>query len=228
MIWLCGDTHGENDIEKAEDFFESLKGYQEVTKKDFLIILGDAGVCWDNGVHDANVQNRLQKLPCTVLWLDGNHENFEIINKYPVKEWHGGKVHFIKEDIIHLMRGQVYEIEGKRFFTFGGGFSIDKMWRTPFVSWWPQEMPWEEEYEEGLRNLEQVDFKVDYMLTHTCPEHIAHRLVSRVLPGEEELQWYLEKLSRKADFNMWYFGHWHMDWTEENFRGLWYDIVVAE
>lgn len=199
-----------------------------VTKEDYLIILGDVGVCWDNGIKDAKVQERLQNLPCTVLWLDGNHENFDAINKYPVSEWHGGKVQFMKEDIIHLMRGQIYEIEGKTFFTFGGGFSIDKAWRIPYISWWPQEMPWEEEYEEGLNNLEQVKYKVDYVLTHTCPIHIAPRLVPKVLPGEEELQLYFEKLAGKVDFKKWYFGHWHVDWKEENFQALWDDIVELE
>ena len=228
MIWLCGDTHGRNDLYKVEDYFESMKGYQKITKEDYLIILGDAGICWDNSFRDEEVLKLYQNLPCTVLWLDGNHENFDAINKYPVSEWHGGKVQFMKEDIIHLMRGQIYEIDGKTFFTFGGGFSIDKAWRIPYISWWPQEMPWEEEYEEGVNNLEQVEYKVDYVLTHTCPSHIARLLVPKVLPGEEELQLYFEKLAREVEFNKWYFGHWHVDWKDEKFQGLWEDIVELE
>lgn len=225
MIWLCGDTHGEMDIYKVEDFFENLTAYEKVTKEDYLIILGDAGVCWDGGCGDEEVRNRLKALPCTVLWLDGNHENFEEIEGYPVTKWNGGKVQYIEEDIIHLMRGQVYEIEGRTFFTFGGGFSIDKAWRTPGLSWWPQEMPCYEEYDEGIRNLEKVGNRVDYILTHTCPSFIAHQLVTYVYPGEEELQHYFDELSQSVDYDMWYFGHWHMDQEEENFRGLWNDIV---
>ena len=41
----------------------------------------------------------------------------------------------ISDSICHLMRGQVFDIDGKTFFTFGGGNSIDKAWRTPGVSW---------------------------------------------------------------------------------------------
>lgn len=73
--------------------------------------------------------------------MDGNHENFDLINEYPVEEWCGGKVHIIRCDkegkpkIIHLMRGQVFEIEGKKIFTVGGAYSIDKYMRTPHRSW---------------------------------------------------------------------------------------------
>lgn len=226
MIWLCGDTHGETDIYKVQEYFEGLEACDEkVTKNDYLIILGDAAVCWDDAISDRDVQNALHNLPCTVLWLDGNHENFDLIEEYPVSEWHGGKVQFMRDDIIHLMRGQIYEIDGKSLFTFGGGFSIDKAWRQPGLSWWPQEMPSYDEYEEGRRNLEKVDYHVDYILTHTCPSAIAHRLVTRVYPGEEELQHYFDELAYDVDYEMWYFGHWHMDQTEDNFRCLWNDVI---
>ena len=228
MIWLCGDTHGEKDFWKVEQFFDAMEDYEEVTKDDYLIILGDAGVCWDGGIADSVVQELLHNLPCTVLWIDGNHENFDEIEQYPVEGWHGGKVQFIREDIIHLMRGQVFEIEGKTFFTFGGGNSVDKRERTPYITWWPQEMPSEEEYEEGLRNLEKVDWSVDYVLTHTCPEYIAHLLVTDVYPEEGELQRYFDEISQQLEFDTWFFGHWHLDQTEENFRCLWDDIVEIE
>lgn len=29
------------------------------------------------------------------------------------KEWHGGKVHELRPHVLHLMRGQVFEIDGK-------------------------------------------------------------------------------------------------------------------
>lgn len=228
MIWLCGDTHGKIDFGKVEEFFDAIGSHEDISKDDYLIILGDAGVCWDGGITDSVVQELLHDLPCMVLFIDGNHENFDELEQYPVEEWHGGKVQFIREDIMHLMRGQVFEIEGKTFFTFGGGNSVDKRERTPYITWWPQEMPSEEEYEEGLRNLEKVDWSVDYVLTHTCPEYIAHMLVTDVYPGEGELQRYFDEIAQKLEFDMWYFGHWHLDQIEENFRCLWYDIVEIE
>lgn len=226
MIWLCGDTHGEINIDKVEKFFQQGT---KATKNDFLIILGDAGVCWDDGISDDVVQDILTALPCTVLWLDGNHDNFDLIERYPIKEWHGGKVQFITGNIIHLMRGQVYEIEGHTFFTFGGGFSIDKMYRTEHVSWWSQEMPSKEEYDEGRKNLKDADWKVDYILTHSCPHSIAKLLVTDIISGEEELQEYLDWVKDNVEYKQWYFGHWHMDAVaKKKHQCLWEKIVAIE
>ena len=116
-----------------------------------MIILGDTGICWDDGSHDRWVRKRLQALPVTILWIDGNHENFNLLERYPVIEWKGGMVHLIATDILHLMRGYCYDITGYRFWVFGGGNSIDKIYRIPEISWWQQEMPNEEEYRRGLK-----------------------------------------------------------------------------
>ena len=57
--------------------------------------------------------------------VDGNHENFDRFNEFPVHHWHGGKIHYIRPHVIHLMRGQVFEIGGITFFTMGGASSHD-------------------------------------------------------------------------------------------------------
>ena len=228
MIWLCGDIHGDLDFDKVEEFFEYAVCYDDITKADYLIILGDVGVCWDGVWTDEIVRELLRNLPCTVLWIDGNHENFELLNEYPVEDWHGGKVQFIEEDIIHLMRGQVYEIEGKTFFTFGGASSVDKHMRTPGQNWWTGEMPSADEYEEGMCNLERAGYKVDYILSHTCPQSVAKRLVSKENYGEEELREYFEKIAKMTNFDRWYFGHWHKDCAVDKFRCLWQEIVDIE
>ena len=223
-IFLSGDTHGELDLDKVPQFFDDLLCYDMVDRNDYLIILGDAGILWDDGAQDQYVQQTLRDLPVTTLWLDGNHENFDLIDQYPEDVWHGGRVQFIDEHIIHLMRGQVYDIGGKTFFVFGGGNSIDKGSRTPRVSWWPEEMPGYEEYEEGHRNLEKVGNRVDYILTHTCPESIAHQLVTYLYSGEEQLQRYLDVIAESTEYEEWYFGHWHLDDDLGRFHCL-YDRV---
>lgn len=220
-IILSGDTHGLLDLDKVTDYFEAN---DEFTKEDYLIILGDAGVLW-NGVEDKDVQQILNNLPVTTLWLDGNHENFDMLKSYTEDIWHGGRVHFISDSIIHLERGQVFKIDGLSFFTFGGANSIDKSIRRTGLSWWPEEMPSDYEYEEGLRNLEKVNWKVDYILTHTCPEFVANQLVTYIYPGEETLQRYFNRIVEEVEFKKWFFGHWHMDETVDNFRCLYNDIV---
>ena len=48
-----------------------------------------------------------------------------LLDEYPVEQWHGGNVHKIRPHVIHLMRGQVFELQGRTFFTMGGAQSHD-------------------------------------------------------------------------------------------------------
>lgn len=225
-IYLSGDIHGTTNIDKLVEYFDENSLTEPCSKEDsYLIILGDCGVLWDDGEGDKSVKDILDSLPVTVLWLDGNHENFDLINSYPVEMWHGGKVHRIHESIIHLMRGQIFEIDGLRFFVFGGGNSIDKYLRYERVNWWPEEMPSGREYEEGLVNLEAAGNKVDYILTHTCPREIAYEMSYYLKEGEEELQQYLQRIADWNTFDEWYFGHWHRDEDIEQYHCLYDEIV---
>ena len=222
-VILSGDTHGRMDLDKVTDYFHF---HTEYTEDDYLIILGDAGILWDGGSEDRQVQSLLEDLPVTVLWIDGNHENFDLLNSCPRKVWHGGKVHMISEKIIHLMRGQIFDIDGRRFFTFGGGRSIDRYARREGTDWWPQEMPSQKEYEEGIRNLERAGWQTDYVLTHTCPAFIAQLLNPYIVPGEEQLQRYFDLIARDLVFTSWYFGHWHMDESIDEFHCLYHQLEV--
>lgn len=224
MIYVFGDTHGSLELDKVTDYFEIECLQHSLTKEDYLIILGDAGICWDDGPKDEWVRQTLQDLPVTTLWLDGNHENFPLIQEYPEIKWHGGKVHQIAPDILHLMRGYCYEIDGKTFWTFGGGFSVDRAYRIQSINWWPEEMPSEEEYRRGMESLEKNQYKVDYILTHTAPRKVVEEICPDIMPGEESLQNYLQEVAEKTDFTKWYFGHWHMDVeVGEQYAGLLYN-----
>ena len=206
MFYIVGDTHGVNNVYKLERLREFI------TPEDFLIICGDAGIYWDGGPHDEYVQDTLLSLvPCLILWVDGNHENFDLIERLPIDYWSGGRAQFTKDRIIHLMRGEVYTIQGNTFFCFGGGQSVDKLCRTPGESWWPQEMPTKQEQDYGLHNLNKVNNEVDYIITHTAPRFICKQLVNQMYPGEEDLQFYLQDISNRVRFKKWFFGHWHMD-----------------
>jgi predicted phosphodiesterase len=119
MIYITGDTHGTYDVSKI------FKLKPTLTEDDYIIVLGDFGICWDNGDSDNKVRNFWNRLKCNVLFLDGNHENFNLLNRYHVNERFGGKVQELGKRITHLMRGQVFEIEGRTFFTMGGAASHD-------------------------------------------------------------------------------------------------------
>ena len=222
---VTGDIHGTLDIGKLVKFFEG--GEEEYSKEDYLIICGDVGVCGFSASNEATTRSILHSLPITTLFVDGNHENFEQLNSYAVDEWNGGKVHFIDSDIIHLMRGQVYNIDGTTFFTFGGACSIDKMYRTEGISWFPEEIPTRKEYEEGWENLEKADFKVDYILSHTGPREVTAAMGYGELSDDEvELRQYLQRVADYTEFEAWYFGHFHDDTEVEDLFYCLYDNVV--
>ena len=222
---IAGDIHGTLDIGKLVCFFEEHEG--EYTKDDYLIILGDVAVCGFSASDERETRRILRELPATVLFIDGNHENFEILNSYPVDTWNGGKVHFIDNDIIHLMRGQVFEIDRVKFFAFGGAYSIDKELRTEGLTWFPEEMPDQDEYDEGIRNLKKHDHQVDYILTHTAPGEVAGAMGYGEFSNDEvELRKYLQWIADSTDFTAWYFGHFHEDTEVEGMFYCLFDEVI--
>ena len=130
-------------------------------RDDYIIVCGDFGF-WSDTPEEEYWLDWLEKKPFTILWVDGNHENFTRLNELPVHEWHGGKVHFIRPHVIHLMRGQLHNIEGNTFFTMGGAQSHD--------------------IEDGILDPEEADFKGPLLLRRSI--YTIHTLMLLVsLPG---------------------------------------------
>ena len=143
MFYITGDTHGTTDWEKLNTSnFPEQKAMNP--SLDYLIILGDFGGVWGDE-EDAYVQRIYNQRTFTTLFIDGNHENHDLLDQYPVEEWHGGKVHKICDRVIHLMRGQVFKLQGFTIFTMGGAESTDKKYRKEGESWWARELPSDEE-----------------------------------------------------------------------------------
>lgn len=130
MIYVTGDTHG-NQILWDACITSFLK------PGDTIIVLGDFGIGFFDGKYwpEEMFFDYLAEQPYTVLFVDANHENFDKLNAYEVSEWNGGRVHRIRPNVIHLMRGEIYEIDGKKVFTFGGGYSLDRDFRVPGKTW---------------------------------------------------------------------------------------------
>lgn len=209
MIYITGDTHQLTDTVKlvTHRFTEQ----SAMTKEDYLIILGDTGFTCKT--QDLNYCLKyFNEKNFTTLFIDGNHEDFNRLNKLPIEEWNGGKVHKVTDSIIHLMRGQVFEIEGLKIFTMGGAYSVDKELRKPGINWWPQELPNKAEIEEGLINLKKNNNKVDYILTHDAPnKYLDFDYKHDIHIYDAEFKHYLGHLDKMVQFRHWYFGHHHTD-----------------
>ena len=147
MIYITGDTHG--DLSHFKD--PKLKRLGE---KDIVIVCGDFGFLWDpNDPKEKRNLEWLKKRKYTICFLDGAHENFDMLDSYTPYRWKGGNTHKIADNIYHLMRGEMFMFENKTFFVMGGGESEDKDMREDGVSWWKAELPTAEDLKNGQRLL---------------------------------------------------------------------------
>jgi len=235
-VFLTGDTHNVIDVDKVVRFDD-----HGLTRDDYLIILGDFGFIWtppctlESAGEDAYLAwqederwlDWFEARPYTTLWIDGNHENFDLIEQYPIDTWHGGRVQRIREHVMHLMRGETFDIDGSIFFAMGGAHSIDKAKRTEGESWWSQEVPSPEERDYAEKQLEARNWHVDYVLTHDAPSAALREIDPDwpfILKPDDNTDW-LQSLADRLSFKRWFHGHCHVDrWWDTRFTGLYNEI----
>lgn len=235
MIYVTGDCHSDVSRFTNQNFPEQ----NEMTKADTVIICGDFGLLWTpNSVEQAYALDELNNRSFTTIFVDGNHENFDMLNALPVVDFHGAKAHKVRDSVFHIMRGEIFEIDDRRFFAFGGAASHDiqdgiidpadyetigqlkeavrlanrqnKMFRVKGISWWPEELPTEAELQNGLDHLASVDYTVDFVITHCLPTS----LQAYLFPGQNEpnvLTDYLDSLIDVLKCRKWFCGHYHMN-----------------
>ena len=253
MIFVTGDTHGDFCRFSTNSFFEQ----SDMTKNDIVIICGDFGGIWDYRGETKEEKywlDWLEDKPFTTCFVDGNHENFQRLNDLPIEHWNGGKIHRVRPSVIHLMRGQVFEFQDKRFFTFGGARSHDiqdgildendyssksefeqvrkeytklcKMFRIKDKSWWEQELPTDAEMIEGVNNLSQVDNKVDYVISHCLPSSINALISMGEYKPDKLTQYFQDLLDKGVQFNRWFSGHYHDDRNVDDKFTILYEQIV--
>ena len=247
MIYITGDTH--SDFSRFTE--ENFPIQSEMTKDDYIIICGDFGGVWtfeEESIREKELLDWLDNKNFTTLFVDGNHENYTRLYNYPIEEWKGGKVHKIRDSVLHLMRGEIFDIDNKKIFAFGGARSHDiqdgilnldeeekiyeyrkrgAYFRIRDFSWWDLELPTNQEMENGIENLEKINYKVDYIISHCCPTSIQALINSTY--KRDILTDYLQQISEKCTFKRWYFGHYH-DYKQVNsqFTLLYENIVPLE
>lgn len=219
MIYITGDTHGDYD-----DFLFRMK-QTNIGRGDIVIVCGDFGFIW-NTPYERNVLGWLTSEPYTIAFVDGNHEDFDLLKTFPTMMWRGGKVHRISGNIYHLMRGQHFYIEGKNFFTMGGAYSIDKALREEGKSWWADELPSAEDYNAAKQTLEKLDYTCDYILTHTIPTFAIREIGVEPDSHDAELTNYFEWLYGKMQFRRWFAGHFHVNKVVQNKIQILHEQVV--
>ena len=212
MIYITGDTHAYFD--RVEEFCEIY----ETEKSDVLIILGDAAINYHCDDIDISTKEQLSELPITLLCIHGNHEKRpENIKTYEETYRFGGDVYWEPEypNLLFAKDGEIYKLAGKRCIAIGGAYSVDKAVRTPGVDWWPDEQPSEEIKARVEARLEEENWNVDVVLSHTCPyKYIPKEMF---LPGidssfvDKSTEKWLDDIEDKLSYSLWYCGHFHTD-----------------
>lgn len=198
MIWLTSDLHG-------GQYMAGLEKYKSVcTANDWLLILGDTELYFRDTEANKRFSSYFESLKCNIAFLDGNHENFDYLHSLPEENWNGGRIHRVSENIVHLMRGSIFELEGKSFLTMGGCVSSQR-WKDMGL-WWPQEKPSADEINLAYKNLAGYGNRVDYVLTHKYRKE-------GVMPNPNAnpftLDGFINYVEANITYQHWYSGHWH-------------------
>ncbi len=238
-VYITGDTHA--DFSRFHPMF--MRDWDDLTKDDVVIICGDFGGVWYSKDYDEDAWKRqekklddLQNLPFTIAFVDGNHSNFTELAKYPISVWNGARVHKIRPNVIHIMRGEILTLEDHTFWCFGGASSHDirdgiidsadpnweetaYIWykrgcqyRIKGLSWWEEELPSKEEMMHGLETLQDYDYNVDYIITHSPPGSVI-ALIGHGMYDHDVLTSYLDDVRAMTEYRRHYMGHMHEDWA---------------
>jgi len=220
MIYVTGDIHG--DLTR----FKKIKA----KKNDYLIICGDFGFIWSGGRKEKGILKKLGRKKYTVLFVEGCHENYELLYNYEQEEWNGGVVRQISGKLKQLVRGNIFEIDGVKIFAFGGGQGVDRDIRKDTKTYWASELPTDEELDFAIKNLENHDNEVDYIITHEPPANLKDYLEVRPnVLQTNELNATFNKIADSCKFKRWYFGKCHKNKIiSQHYHALFSDVTKLE
>lgn len=230
-VFLTGDIHG--DISRLLKWDTG----KFLSKDDYVIILGDFGVIFRSDmegiIEETNKLRQLDELPFTILFVDGNHENFNRLSTaFRNVKILGGNARKISDSVYHLKRGEIFNINGKTFLTMGGGTSIDKSFRINGYDWWEEENITVKEIKRAISNADKLGKRIDFVLTHAAPEQIAEELMSRsnqYYYSHDPNSLLLDELKMDIKWNQWYFGHYHYDYkSKANWTAVYENIIELE
>ncbi|NLJ19389.1 metallophosphoesterase [Globicatella sulfidifaciens] len=210
MIYITGDTH--RDFERVMDFCDEVGTSQE---EDIMIILGDAMINYYLDANDTWLKEELSEYPITFFFIHGNHEERPyMIDSYEEDDWNGGIIYVEKEypHLIFAKDGEIYDFDGRKAMAIGGAYSVDRFSRDV---WFDTEQPDEIIKTYVEQQLDKIDWKIDYIFSHTAPYKYEPR--EEYLPNinqeyiDKSTEQWLDEIEDKLDYERWYLGHYHCD-----------------
>lgn len=230
MIYITGDTHGN---------FSRIYN-KKFTQDDMIIIVGDSGINYFNNGHQftKECKKKLNNLNIKIFSIHGNHEERATnINTYKEIEFYNGKALVEEEypNIIFGIDGEIYDFPDvnnniKRCIVIGGAYSVDKYYRlSRDYAWWEDEQPSDEIKSYVEKQLSNVNNKIDYIFSHTCPyDYIPKEwfldCIDQSTVDNSTEQW-LQCIYNTTKFDKWYCGHFHGEKSIDNIRFIFHDII---
>jgi predicted phosphodiesterase len=169
-ILVAGDFHGNTKWAKLVVKEAQRRGCDRIYQ------VGDFGY-WEHVprggdfLHDLAVT--LDEAKMQLVFVDGNHENHTMLRDLYVND--GMRTpdgfYLLRKGIKYAARGTRWEVDGVRFLALGGAYSVDKEYRTPGHSWWPEETISIAEAEAACEGGE-----VDVVLSHDSPAGVRNAI----------------------------------------------------
>ena len=211
-ITVAGDWHG-NITTATKVLYDAVNNGSRV-----VVQLGDFGL-WPGRMgkkYITELDKVATALGATILWLDGNHEDFGRIGNKGLLDT---RLQSYGKSIFRLPRGSRWSWQGIDFCAVGGATSLDKPSRIEGVTWWP---------EEELTGPQVADIAeagvCDVLFTHDVSYEvnvpgIGHRVYTAKWDAKElERAWLhrerLGELTAKLTPTHLYHGHFHTPYTK--------------
>jgi hypothetical protein len=158
-LGFLGDSHG--DLKFVIAASETMKGHGV----DTLVVLGDFGFLWNSSEREptqlSTLSAHLLAQEQTLFFVDGNHENFDLLHALPIGV---DGTRQVAPAITHLPRGYRTTLaSGLTLAALGGANSIDFRHRRKGISWWS---------EESITDADLADLgteHADVMIGHDAP-----------------------------------------------------------
>lgn len=201
MIYCTGDIHG--DKQRFSD-----KHLKKLKRGDSLIVCGDFGFIWDGSEEERKFLRKLGKKKYNILFVDGYHENFELLSRYPLSWWNGGRVRVISGNIKYLCRGEIFKIDGVKVFTFGGGRPEDFELREDAPAN-EEYLPTDNQIKNAIINFEDNCRKVDYIVSYEPPSVLEDFAGKTSVEQKTQLSAFFDEVVKHCEFKKWIFGKCH-------------------
>lgn len=214
-ILALGDTHG--DLGHVE--FACRRARDE--EIDLIVQVGDFGFLWRRSEDLPRLDALLARYDKRLWWLDGNHENFDLMGARGCDPSESDVAVDLTDRIRYLPRGHRFTLGGLKCMSFGGAVSVDKSGphRRRGVSWWFQE-------EITPRQSEAVSSEsVDVLFSHDAPDGVealdaylrttAHRWPEPALRDADWCRTLLGEVVDQVQPKRIIHGHYHIRYTDQ-------------